>query len=66
LRTGRPGDHTDAAVALCASAERAVTTMLHSSAAELPADASPVSMFLAGAKCFYTQFAVFFAKEYTA
>jgi len=36
LRTGGPGDHTDAAVALCASAERTVTTMLHSSAAELP------------------------------
>src|SRR4029077_13774136 len=30
-----------------------------------PAGASPVSMVLAGAKCFYTPFAVFFAEGYT-
>ena len=36
LRTGGPGDYTDAAVALSTSAERAVTAVLHSSAAELP------------------------------
>ena len=35
LRSGALGNHTDAAVALGASAERAVTTVLHSSAGEL-------------------------------
>ena len=57
-------NYTHAAVALRTGAKTAVSAVLHSSAAEHSlSSVSPECMFLVVTKCFYTQFAVFFAEE---